>query len=401
MNNDKWRRNLWSLWTAQVLAMIGMSAVVPFLPLFIRQLRVTDPIAAHHWSGYVFSAPFLTAIVAQPFWGALADRYSRKTMVVRAVFGIAIALLLMGFSRSVEELFLWRLLQGAISGFIAAALGFIVAETPPNYRGYAIGVLQTSQSVGAVVGPLVGGLISQYVGMRWVFWSMSALSIISGLVVIGMVQENNPPSSATSRSTGVVENLRLAWHIPGFFVALVCIILSQMGTVMSSPQMPFFLEEIGVPEVEIHIATGIVVGITGMSTLLVAPFIGKQVDRRGARTVVQLSAFGASLSLLVQAVAQTTGVVIGARILLGIALGGLVPALNAYISTRIAEGRHSGMMSLASSAMLLGNLVAPPLGGWISAHGSLRLMFGVAALCVGSIIPLLWWIRRHRRQGQS
>lgn len=400
MNSDNWRRNLWSLWTAQVLAMIGMSAVVPFLPLFIRRLGVTDPIAAHHWSGYVFSAPFLTAIVAQPFWGALADRYSRKTMVVRAVLGIAIALLLMGFSRSVEELLLWRLLQGAISGFIAAALGFIVAETPPNHRGYAIGVLQTSQSVGAVVGPFVGGVISQYVGMRWVFWSMSALSIVSGLVVISMVHERNPPSPATTRSAGVFENLRLAWHIPGFFVALVCIVLSQMGTVMPSPQMPFFLEEIGVPEAELHIVTGIVVGITGMSTLLVAPFIGKQVDRRGARTIVQLSAVGAAISLVVQALAQTLGVVIGARVLLGLALGGLVPALNAYLSTRITDGRHSGMMSLASSAMLLGNLIAPPLGGWISAHGGLRLMFSVAAFCVGSIFPLLWWIRR-RRQYQS
>jgi DHA1 family multidrug resistance protein-like MFS transporter len=394
---EPWRRNLWSLWTAQVLAMIGMSAVVPFLPLFIRQLGVSDPVAAHHWSGYVFSAPFLTAIIAQPIWGALADRYSRKTMVVRAVFGIAVALALMGFSRSVEELLVWRLLQGAISGFIAAALGFIVAETPQAHRGYAIGVLQTSQSVGAVVGPFLGGVISQYAGMRTVFWSMSGLSVVSGLLVIGFVHERNRGQSQSGGRTSAVENLRMAWQIPGFAVALACIVLSQMGTVMPSPQMPFFLEHIGVPDSQLQIATGVVVGITGLSTLVTAPIIGKQVDRRGARTVVQWSALIATVAMIGQAIADSIVAIVVIRAILGIALAGLVPALNAYLSTRIPDGRQSGMMSLASSAMLLGNLVAPPIGGWIAAHVGLRPMFIAAALCAASIPLLLWWVRRRRQ----
>ncbi|MCX7929553.1 MAG: MFS transporter [Chlorobi bacterium] len=394
---EQWRKNLWSLWSAQVLAMIGMSAVVPFLPLFIRELGVVDPVAAHHWSGYVFSAPFLTAIVAQPIWGALADRYSRKTMVIRAVFGIAIALALMGFSRNVEELFLWRLVQGAISGFISAALGFIVAETPAAHRGYAIGMLQTSQSVGAVIGPFFGGIISQFAGMRVVFWAMGVLSVISGVIVIAFVQERNRENIPATRRISALENLYVAWEIPGFAIALACIVLSQMGTVMPSPQMPFYLEQLGVKESQLQIVTGIVVGITGLSTLIAAPIIGKQVDRRGARSVVQWSAAVAMVALVAHAVADAVTVVFVARTILGIALAGLVPALNTFVSTRIPNGRQSGMMSLASSAMLLGNLVAPPLGGLIAAHVGLRPMFGTAALCVACIPFLLWWVRRRRR----
>ncbi|GIV54494.1 MAG: MFS transporter [Candidatus Kapaibacterium sp.] len=393
---ELWRRNLWSLWAAQVLAMIGMSAVVPFLPLFIRELGVSDAVGAHHWSGYIFSAPFLTAIIAQPIWGALADRYSRKTMVVRAVGGIAIALLLMGFSRTVEELFVWRLLQGAISGFIAAALGFVAAETPPNHRGYAIGILQTSQSVGAVVGPFVGGVISQYAGMRPVFWVMSGLSLVSGIVVVATVRESNASGLRSAKRVSAMDNLREALTIPSFGIALLCIVLSQMGTVMPSPQMPFFLEHIGVPTSHLQLVTGIVVGITGLSTLVSAPMIGKQVDRRGARTVVLTSAVVASVMLLLQGVTSSLWTILVARAMLGMALSGLVPALNAFLSTRIPEGRQSGMMSLASSAMLLGNLIAPPIGGWVAAQWSMRWMFVAAALCVGCIPVLLWWVRRQR-----
>ncbi len=393
---ELWRRNLWALWAAQVLAMIGMSAVVPFLPLFIRELGVRDAAAAHQWSGYVFAAPFLTAIIAQPIWGALADRYSRKTMVVRAVLGIAVAFALMGLSRSVEELFLWRLLQGGISGFISAALGFIAAETPPNHRGYAIGVLQTSQSIGAVIGPLVGGVISQYAGMRMVFWMMSGLSVISGIVVIATVHESNAPGGTRQRTASVLDNVREALTIPSFGIALLCIVLSQMGTVMPSPQMPFFLEHLGVRSSELQLATGIVVGITGLSTLIGAPIIGKQVDRHGARSVVLASATLASLMMLVQGLAAALWQILLARAILGFALSGLVPALNAFLSTRIPDGRQSGMMSLASSAMLLGNLVAPPIGGWVAAHWSMTMMFGAAALCLGCIPGLLWWVRRRR-----
>jgi DHA1 family multidrug resistance protein-like MFS transporter len=392
---DRWRRNLWALWSAQMLAMIAMSAVIPFLPLFIRQLGVASEVEERQWSGLVFAAPFFTSLIASPIWGALADRYSRKAMVLRAVVGISIALILMGLSRSVQELFFWRLVQGGISGFIAAALGFVAAETPPAHRGYAIGVLQTSQSVGAVVGPFLGGVISQYAGMRSVFWVMSALCALSAVVVLLAVEETSTPDRSRKQTLQLRDNLRAAWTIPGFALALGCIVLAQMGTVMPSPQMPFFLEELGVGQQQLQLVTGILVGVTGLSTLVAAPFIGKEVDRRGARTIVRWSAAVATVSLLVQAIAGSVLVLLAARVILGIALSGLVPALNTFVSMRIPEGRQSGMMSLASSAMLLGNLVAPPIGGLLSAHAGIRIVFGVASLCTASILVVLWWVPRR------
>lgn len=78
-----WQRNLRILWAAQFIAMIGMSACLPFLPLYVRALGVSDLESAQRWSGIINSAPFVFSVIASPIWGALGDRYGRKLMVSR------------------------------------------------------------------------------------------------------------------------------------------------------------------------------------------------------------------------------------------------------------------------------------------------------------------------------
>ena len=79
-----WRRTLFALWLAEFFTMLGISMFLPFLPLYLRQLGVTEPGRLETMSGLIFAAPFLSAIVATPVWGFLGDRHGRKLMVVRA-----------------------------------------------------------------------------------------------------------------------------------------------------------------------------------------------------------------------------------------------------------------------------------------------------------------------------
>ena len=156
---EVWKRNLYVLWGTQFLAMLGMNLVVPFLPFFVRELGVSEGEVAF-WSGAAFSGTFLSAFFATPFWGSLGDRYGRKVMVVRALFGLAVSQVLVGLSQDVYQLVLFRLLQGGISGFIASSLALVSTNTPKNRIGYALGVLQSSTASGMVLGPFVGGLLA-------------------------------------------------------------------------------------------------------------------------------------------------------------------------------------------------------------------------------------------------
>lgn len=109
-----WKRNLLFVWVCQFLAMVGMSAVVPFLPLFVRELGATELKDTAIWSGFVFAGPFFISFFLTPVLGSLGDKYGTKIMTLRAVFGLTIAQIIVGFSQNVTNLFIGRLIQGAL-----------------------------------------------------------------------------------------------------------------------------------------------------------------------------------------------------------------------------------------------------------------------------------------------
>ena len=74
--------------------MAAMTMIVPFLPLYLQELGVTDPGQISIWSGVIFGVNFLTAFLFAPLWGKIADRQGRKLMVLRSGFGMAIVMVL-------------------------------------------------------------------------------------------------------------------------------------------------------------------------------------------------------------------------------------------------------------------------------------------------------------------
>ena len=141
---DLWRKNLYVLWATQFIAMVGMNLVVPFLPFYIRQLGVTNDAEVVRWSGLVFAGPFVSSFFATPIWGNLGDRYGRKPMVIRALFGLALSQVLIGFSQNVMQVFLFRIFQGAISGFIALGPMRARQRRPPVPNGISRQKLSSS-----------------------------------------------------------------------------------------------------------------------------------------------------------------------------------------------------------------------------------------------------------------
>lgn len=165
-----WKKNLYVMWICQFLAMVGMSSVVPFLPLYIRELGVTTIEETSKWSGLVFAGPFFVSLFLSSIWGNLGDKYGRKIMTIRATFGLATAQVLIGFSQDINQLFLFRMLQGGLSGFLPAAMALIASNTPEEKTGYSLGVLQSSTAAGTVLGPLLGGVIADLISFRAVFF---------------------------------------------------------------------------------------------------------------------------------------------------------------------------------------------------------------------------------------
>jgi len=137
-----WQRNLAALWIGQLIAIAGFSVTLPFLPYYVQELGITGVDQIAFWAALVSTAQGTTMALVAPVWGLLADRYGRKIMVVRAMFGGAAVIGAMGFAQNVYQLLVLRAIQGTLTGTVPAAMTLVASSTPPERRGFAIGVLQ-------------------------------------------------------------------------------------------------------------------------------------------------------------------------------------------------------------------------------------------------------------------
>src|SRR5215211_2797848 len=125
---EVWHRTLRVLWLVQFLTTLAMNLGLTFVPFFLTEdpiLQVRDESARAVYTGLILAGPFFTAIVFTPIWGWVADRTGPKRQVVRACFGLGVTQLLMAVARSPDQMVVIRMLQGMVSGVLAACLGLV------------------------------------------------------------------------------------------------------------------------------------------------------------------------------------------------------------------------------------------------------------------------------------
>ena len=105
-----WVRTLIILWIAQVISEFAFSFALPFVPLYLQDLGVSDPNRAGLWAGAMSGGFALVMGIMAPIWGVVADRYGRRLMIQRALFGATIVVGAMAFVQSAEQLLILRLL---------------------------------------------------------------------------------------------------------------------------------------------------------------------------------------------------------------------------------------------------------------------------------------------------
>jgi DHA1 family multidrug resistance protein-like MFS transporter len=378
MPMESWRKNLYSVWIAQFIAMVGMSMVIPFLPFYIRELGITNPEELERWSGIVFSGPFILSFILTPVWGALGDRFGKKSMVLRAIFGLAISQLLIGFSANVEQLFMFRMVQGAISGFIAASLGLVSAGTPKEKSGYAIGILQTSISFGTVIGPFIGGVFSDMTSYRTVFFITSAMCLFSGVLIVFIVKE--PPKIGTNKSYSVVDNFRYVAASKGILTAMISITFLQISITVAQPVFALFVESITLNTEYISTLTGAIFGTLGIFSVISAPWWGRRNDSKSFKKNIIIAVTGAGIFYVLHTFITNPFLLFPVRAGLGLFIGGIVPVIYAYINKNITDDRKSGVMGFASSFTLFGNLVGPLLCTLLLYGIELKYIFLIAGI---------------------
>jgi len=398
---ELWQKNLYSLWGAQFVAAVGLSMVIPFLPFYLRELGITEKQAVKLWSGLLFSAPFIVAAFLQPFWGILGDRYGRKPMVVRAMVGLALAHVLMGFARTAPQLLALRFFQGSLSGFVAPSLALLASCTPEQKTGQALGTLQSALVTGMIVGPLLGGLLAHFMGYRPIFFWTGFLCLAAALVVIGFVKENfiKPGAAKDSRlGSRLLQNFRYVLHSPDLRSILFLLIIVQFSVMIVAPFLSLYVELLKASPDYIALITGMVFGITGVTNAATAPYWGNRADSVGYWKILRYSLTGMTLFFLPQAFVTNSYQLLILRAGLGVFLGGVLPTINTIVQRFTAEKDRGGIYGIFQSGLLIGNMAGPLVGGVLAAYLGLRSIFMITT---GMFLLVSLWERRANHNSRS
>ncbi|MEJ5357837.1 MAG: MFS transporter [Desulfobacterales bacterium] len=376
-----WKRTLAVMVFCQVISSVGFSSVFPFLPLYVRSLGSATGTDTDLLSGLVFSGQAFSMALASPFWGALADRWGKKLMVERAMFGGALLLGLMAFVRSAEELVLLRTLQGMVTGTIAAANALVAAAAPRERSGWAMGLLQVGLAAGVGLGPVIGGAVADAFGYAAAFHVTSGLLALAGVIVAFGVRE--PPIPA-ERPRPAHPGFRREWrHVlgaPGVLPAYLLRFIDSLCRMAFVPILPLFALELLSDPAGVNRFTGTVIGASSVAAAIAAVFLGRLGDRAGHRPIVAACALAGGLAFLLQVVTERSMAFLLLHLVAGIAHGGIVTGVSALLARYTDCGEEGAVYGLDNSVNAAARALAPMVGVTIGLLFGYRSVFAAVAL---------------------
>lgn len=392
-----WKANLAACAAATFLCIIGWNLALPFMPLYIRELGVTDLHQVELWSGLLASATPVAAVFSMPLWGALADRKGHKRNTERAGFTIAITFVLMAFVGSVQQMFAARIAQGLMAGFMPAMYGLISSFVPTANAGYALGIILMATNAGAAVGPLLGGFVADLVGYRWAFALSAASNALSGLVVLWLVREQaKQPGASPSRSNGIAAGARTVAHSPFVFGAILAMAGATMADTLGRVILPLFVETLQSDPARVNTATGLVLFTIALAAAVSSVVAGKFADRAGYRPILLGCAAGAVVAYAGQALAPSFGLFLAASLMLGLFAGGLVPVANSILARTVSREQQGAVYGLSASANSAGNMLGPLIGAAAATGLGMRYTFAGAGVIFAAILVVVAVTMRQR-----
>ncbi len=388
-----WKFTLSVVFIAQVLSAVGFSMIFPFLPLYIDELGSAGGHSTELLAGLVISVQGLTMMVTAPLWGAVADRFGRKKMIMRAMFGGGITLAMMAFVQSAEQLILVRALQGLVTGTVSANNALVASVAPRSRVGFAMGTLQVGLWAGVAVGPVLGGVLSDLFGYSMPFLLTAGLLGAGGLIVLLGVSEDftPPPHQAHFAMGAILRGWRDILATSGVSLLLFMRFLAGLARTVIIPIAPLFVVSlIANDAASSNTYAGLVMAASAATSTLGAVYLGNLGDRISHRKVLLFSAVAATLLYLPQAFVADIWQLLILQGLAGFAAGGIVAAPSALLSRFTSKETAGAVYGLDNSVISGSRAAAPLVGASVAILLGMRGTFFAAAL-VFALIALVTW----------
>ncbi|MDO8731013.1 MAG: MFS transporter [Actinomycetota bacterium] len=375
-----WKRNNYAATLAVALVATTFSFTAPFLPLYLQQLSgLTGPEAAM-WAGIATGLGGFFMFVAGPIWGALGDRYGRKAMLVRACFGGAVGLLLIGLATSVWQIVMIRAFIGFMAGAGPAGMALVSASTPPDQISRYLGRFQGGVMAGTGAGPVIASVLIA-------IWSYKTTFIIGGVLmfsgtVVAMLMIKEParaPIVASLDGVPKASGFKSIMASPIARSALILVLLLGLAAPMIQPILPTFVVSMLPADANNTAIIGWLFFAIAVSMAIGAVYSGRILSRIAHTRVLLWSTIGIAAFLIPMIFVQNIAVF--ALLLIGMSLfaGMLATGSASLLPTLVSAAALSAIFGLYQSVQALSGQIAPAFGGVIAAHLGYSWVFAIAA----------------------
>lgn len=369
---------IWALLLITFVGSLGFTITLPLMPYYAAEFGA-DPFTV----GALSAAYAVCALVAGPILGRLSDRHGRRPWLLFSQLGTMIGFAITALGGSIWVLLLGRVIDGVSGGNQVIAQAYVADVTRPEERTRVYGLMGAAFGLGAIIGPVLGGGLSQF-GYGVPFWVAAA---ISGLTLVATwlflpepQRERAAPNTPTTGLRGLLAEPALR-PLLGLYAVMALV----FGLFVANIGLYMQLQLGATP-----LTAGLMVAYYGVvSVALQVGLVGRAARRLGERrmaliALVTLAAAMTALALAGSLAASLLGVTL---LVLGMAL--LRPAVTSLISQAAGAERQGAVMGANQSIQSLADIAAPLAGGALIAAGAPGAPFLAAALIALAGLPLL------------
>ncbi|PEC48638.1 MFS transporter [Bacillus sp. AFS096315] len=332
---------------------LGIGLVIPVTPSIMNELNISGTIV-----GYMVAAFAITQLFFSPIAGRWVDQFGRKKMIITGLLIFSISEFLFGMGKTIEVLFISRMLGGISAAFIMPAVtAFIADVTTVETRAKALGYMSAAISTGFIVGPGVGGFLAEY-GPRIPFFSAAGLAIFAGVLSITVLPEPERNQYCIEEKGQKPGFKRI--FAPMYFISFMVILISQFGlSAFESLFSLFTNHKFGFTpkDIAIMITGGGIVGAIAQIALF-----DRLTKWMGEIRLIRYSLILSTILVFMMTIVNSYFMILLVTITVFLGFDLMRPADTTYLS-KIAgneQGFVGGMNSMFTS---FGNVIGPIIGG--------------------------------------
>lgn len=376
-----WKILLAMMVTFALMMSSSYTMLIPFLPIYMQSELGATADNVSLWSGVTYAITFAISAFVSPIWGKLSDKMGKKPMIIRASFLLAITYFLGGIVRTPFELFLVRAFQGIASGLWPACLVMMSACVPKNKIGISMGLMQSANICGGIIGPLLGGILATAFGMRNSFYvGAVALSLITVTTIL-FIKE---PPVAPEKEINKAQNTSYLTFIKdkNILILLLCVCMTNLVILQIQPIVSLYVQQLSHNSDKAVLLTGFIMSLGGIAGALASPLWGKTGQKVGFYKTITLAFISAGLLMSLQGVPNSLVLFGLMQFLCGLGFSGIFPSANSILVLLTPpSSRGMGFGSLFS-AQMLGGALGPVIGGVIVSFMSFNTVYIIS----GSIL---------------